>query len=70
MSARTAHARQLFAPLGPVYDRNAALLSFGQDPRWRSFLVSRIPDDAVRVVDVATGTALIGFSARLAAEHA
>ncbi len=61
MSARTAHARQLFAPLGPVYDRNAALLSFGQDPRWRAFLVSRIPDDALRVADVATGTASVAL---------
>ena len=42
-SARTRHARELFAPLGPTYDRYARLLSFGQDPRWRSFLVSRIP---------------------------
>ena len=61
MSARTAHARQLFAPLGPVYDRNAALLSFGQDPRWRRFLVSRIPGDALRVADVATGTASVAL---------
>lgn len=61
MSVRTAHARQLFAPLGPVYDRNAALLSFGQDPRWRRFLVSRIPDDAARVADVATGTASVAL---------
>jgi demethylmenaquinone methyltransferase/2-methoxy-6-polyprenyl-1,4-benzoquinol methylase len=61
VSARTAHARQLFAPLGPVYDRNAALLSFGQDPRWRSFLVSRVPTDALRVVDVATGTASVAL---------
>jgi demethylmenaquinone methyltransferase / 2-methoxy-6-polyprenyl-1,4-benzoquinol methylase len=61
VSARTAHARQLFAPLGPVYDRNAALLSFGQDPRWRSFLVSRIPEDALRVADVATGTASVAL---------
>jgi demethylmenaquinone methyltransferase/2-methoxy-6-polyprenyl-1,4-benzoquinol methylase len=59
VSARTAHARQLFAPLGPAYDRNAALLSFGQDPRWRRFLVSRVPDDALRVLDVATGTAAV-----------
>ncbi len=34
--------RRLFAPLGPTYDRYAALLSYGQDPRWRRFLVSRI----------------------------
>ena len=53
-------ARSLFAPLGPTYDRYAALLSFGQDPRWRRFLVSRIvagPGD--RVLDVATGTGAV-----------
>jgi demethylmenaquinone methyltransferase/2-methoxy-6-polyprenyl-1,4-benzoquinol methylase len=60
-SARTRHARDLFAPLGPTYDRYARLLSFGQDPRWRSFLVSRIPADAHRVLDVATGTAAVAI---------
>jgi demethylmenaquinone methyltransferase/2-methoxy-6-polyprenyl-1,4-benzoquinol methylase len=61
VSARTAHARQLFAPLGPNYDRFASLLSFGQDPRWRRFLVSRVPDDALHVLDVATGTAAVAI---------
>jgi demethylmenaquinone methyltransferase / 2-methoxy-6-polyprenyl-1,4-benzoquinol methylase len=53
-------ARTLFAPLGPTYDRYAALLSFGQDPRWRRFLVSRV-DVAARatVLDVATGTGAV-----------
>ena len=60
-SARTRHARELFAPLGPTYDRYARLLSFGQDPRWRSFLVSRIPHDAYRVLDVASGTAAVAI---------
>jgi demethylmenaquinone methyltransferase / 2-methoxy-6-polyprenyl-1,4-benzoquinol methylase len=60
-SARTRHARELFAPLGPTYDRYASLLSFGQDPRWRSFLVSRIPADAGRVLDVASGTAAVAI---------
>jgi demethylmenaquinone methyltransferase/2-methoxy-6-polyprenyl-1,4-benzoquinol methylase len=60
-SARTRHARELFAPLGPTYDRYANLLSFGQDPRWRSFLVSRIPADARRVLDVASGTAAVAI---------
>ena len=46
LSARTQQARELFAPLGPTYDRYAGLLSFGQDPRWRAFLVSRIPAGA------------------------
>ncbi len=53
-------ARALFAPLGPTYDRFAALLSLGQDPRWRRFLVSRVearPEDTV--LDVATGTGAV-----------
>lgn len=54
-------ARELFAPLGPTYDRYARLLSFGQDPRWRAFLVSRIPANAVRVLDVATGTGAVAL---------
>jgi len=60
-SARTHHARELFAPLGPTYDRYARLLSFGQDPRWRSFLVSQVPADASRVLDVASGTAAVAI---------
>jgi demethylmenaquinone methyltransferase / 2-methoxy-6-polyprenyl-1,4-benzoquinol methylase len=52
-------ARELFAPIGPSYDRVGALLSFGQDPRWRRFLVSRLPGDGGRVLDVATGTGLV-----------
>jgi demethylmenaquinone methyltransferase / 2-methoxy-6-polyprenyl-1,4-benzoquinol methylase len=60
-SARTRHAKALFAPLGPTYDRFASLLSFGQDPRWRRFLVSRVPGDALRVLDVACGTAAVSI---------
>jgi demethylmenaquinone methyltransferase/2-methoxy-6-polyprenyl-1,4-benzoquinol methylase len=53
-------ARTLFAPLGPTYDRYAALLSFGQDPRWRRFLASRIDVTArATVLDVATGTGAV-----------
>jgi demethylmenaquinone methyltransferase/2-methoxy-6-polyprenyl-1,4-benzoquinol methylase len=55
-------AVELFAPLGPTYDRYARLLSFGQDPRWRRFLVSRVevaPEDTV--LDVATGTAAVAI---------
>ena len=59
MSARTAHARALFAPLGPTYDRVGGALSLGQDPLWRRFLVSRLPIDGGRVLDVATGTGLV-----------
>jgi demethylmenaquinone methyltransferase/2-methoxy-6-polyprenyl-1,4-benzoquinol methylase len=55
-------AKTLFAPLGPDYDRWATILSFGQDPRWRRFLVSRLdvqPPDTV--LDVATGTAAVAL---------
>jgi len=62
VGTRTELARGLFAPLGPTYDRYANVLSFGQDPRWRRFLVSRLPvgpDDTV--LDAATGTAAVAL---------
>jgi len=62
LPAHTREARELFAPLGPTYDRYATLLSLGQDPRWRRFLVSRLaaqPGNAV--LDVATGTAAVAI---------
>jgi demethylmenaquinone methyltransferase / 2-methoxy-6-polyprenyl-1,4-benzoquinol methylase len=56
-------AQALFAPLGPTYERWSTILSLGQDPRWRRFLVSRLdvgPDS--RVLDVATGTGLVAHA--------
>jgi demethylmenaquinone methyltransferase / 2-methoxy-6-polyprenyl-1,4-benzoquinol methylase len=58
-SPRGEHALRLFAGLGPGYERMGALLSFGQDPRWRRFLVSCLPTGAGTVLDVATGTGLV-----------
>jgi demethylmenaquinone methyltransferase / 2-methoxy-6-polyprenyl-1,4-benzoquinol methylase len=66
-ATRPEYARGLFAPLGPTYDRYARLLSFGQDPRWRRFLVSRVPPSALRVGDVATGTAAVAIELARAA---
>jgi demethylmenaquinone methyltransferase / 2-methoxy-6-polyprenyl-1,4-benzoquinol methylase len=61
-SARTQAARELFAPLGPSYDRYARLLSLGQDPRWRRFLVERTDAAPGSVVlDVATGTGAVAL---------
>ena len=60
MSTRTRHARALFAGIAPEYEWMGAVLSFGQDPRWRRSLVSRV--DAPRgasVLDVASGTGLV-----------
>ena len=62
LSERNRAARDLFATLGPTYDRWSRRLSLGQDPRWRRFLVSRIEvgrDDTV--LDVATGTAAVAI---------
>jgi demethylmenaquinone methyltransferase/2-methoxy-6-polyprenyl-1,4-benzoquinol methylase len=62
LSERSRLAQELFAPLGPTYDHWSRLLSLGQDPRWRRFLVSRIeagPGD--EVLDVATGTAAVAI---------
>jgi demethylmenaquinone methyltransferase/2-methoxy-6-polyprenyl-1,4-benzoquinol methylase len=60
MSTRTRNARRLFAGIAPEYERMGSLLSFGQDPRWRRFLVARV--DAApgsTVLDVASGTGLV-----------
>ena len=60
VSPRRQHAQALFAPLGPTYDRYARVLSFGQDPRWRRYLVSRTrAGTGDTVLDVATGTGAV-----------
>jgi demethylmenaquinone methyltransferase / 2-methoxy-6-polyprenyl-1,4-benzoquinol methylase len=51
---------ELFAPLPRHYDRVAAVLSFGQDPRWRRAMVEAVRAQRdERVLDVATGTGLV-----------
>lgn len=55
-------ARRTFAPVAGTYDRYASLLSFGQDPRWRRFLVDRVRvGPGERVLDVACGTGAIAL---------
>lgn len=57
---RNRFAERLFEGIAPQYDRVGALLSLGQDPRWRRFLVSKtnaIP--GAWVLDVAAGTQLV-----------
>jgi demethylmenaquinone methyltransferase/2-methoxy-6-polyprenyl-1,4-benzoquinol methylase len=56
-------ARELFAPIGADYDRVAAVLSFGQDPRWRRALVRDCPvSPDAHTLDVATGTAAVAIA--------
>jgi demethylmenaquinone methyltransferase/2-methoxy-6-polyprenyl-1,4-benzoquinol methylase len=62
LSPRKRQALELFAGLPTRYAQMGALLSFGQDPRWRRFLVAAIdPQPGQRVLDVATGTGLVAF---------
>jgi demethylmenaquinone methyltransferase/2-methoxy-6-polyprenyl-1,4-benzoquinol methylase len=59
-SERKRQALDLFTGLPREYDRMAAVLSFGQDPRWRRAMVEAVqarPEE--RVLDVATGTGLV-----------
>ena len=59
-SPRKQHALGLFSGLPRRYDLAGAVLSFGQDPRWRRAMVRQIrasPND--RVLDVATGTGMV-----------
>jgi demethylmenaquinone methyltransferase/2-methoxy-6-polyprenyl-1,4-benzoquinol methylase len=59
-SSRKRHALSLFGGLPDCYDRMGAVLSFGQDPRWRRAMVRAIdPQPGQRVLDVATGTGLV-----------
>ena len=50
----------LFSGLPRRYDLAGALLSFGQDPRWRREMVGRVEAKSnQRVLDVATGTGMV-----------
>jgi demethylmenaquinone methyltransferase/2-methoxy-6-polyprenyl-1,4-benzoquinol methylase len=63
LSARKRQALQLFSGLPEHYDRMGAVLSFGQDPRWRRALVAAIdPRPGQRILDVAAGTGLVSFA--------
>jgi ubiquinone/menaquinone biosynthesis methyltransferase len=60
VSARSQHARRLFAGIAQSYEWLATILSLGQDPRWRTALVATVrakPGD--RVLDCATGTGMV-----------
>jgi demethylmenaquinone methyltransferase / 2-methoxy-6-polyprenyl-1,4-benzoquinol methylase len=62
-SPRKRHAVQLFRGLPAQYDRVGAVMSFGQDPRWRRALVDAVaPEAGMRILDVATGTGMVAFA--------
>jgi demethylmenaquinone methyltransferase/2-methoxy-6-polyprenyl-1,4-benzoquinol methylase len=62
-SPRKSHAVELFRGLPDHYNRVGALMSFGQDPRWRAALVEAVaPRSGMRILDVATGTGMVAFA--------
>lgn len=62
-SPRKRHALELFEGLPSRYDRTGAVMSFGQDPRWRRALVQAVdPGPGARVLDVATGTGMVALA--------
>jgi demethylmenaquinone methyltransferase / 2-methoxy-6-polyprenyl-1,4-benzoquinol methylase len=59
-SARSRHARALFAGIAPQYERMGRLLSLGQEAVWRRYLVSTVNVAwGSLVLDVASGTGLV-----------
>ncbi len=66
-SGGKAAAPELFAGIADGYERRGAILSFGQDPRWRRILVGLAPvQPGAETIDVATGTGAVasGMAAR------
>jgi demethylmenaquinone methyltransferase/2-methoxy-6-polyprenyl-1,4-benzoquinol methylase len=60
---RKHHAVELFSGLPAHYDRVGAVMSFGQDPRWRRALVDFIAAaPGMSILDVATGTGMVAFA--------
>ncbi|MDP9255868.1 MAG: class I SAM-dependent methyltransferase [Actinomycetota bacterium] len=56
-------AKRIFTNIAESYDRAAAILSLGQDPRWRRALVAAIDARSTdRVLDVATGTGMVALA--------
>ena len=60
MDARARHAHALFAGIAAEYEWMGAVLSFGQDARWRRAMVAALaPRPGQLVLDVASGTGLV-----------
>jgi demethylmenaquinone methyltransferase/2-methoxy-6-polyprenyl-1,4-benzoquinol methylase len=53
---RIVAVKQIFNTITPHYDLLNRIMSGRRDVAWRRFAVTRVPADAERVIDVATGT--------------
>jgi demethylmenaquinone methyltransferase / 2-methoxy-6-polyprenyl-1,4-benzoquinol methylase len=60
IDVKARYVRTLFSKVPLEYDILLGLLSFGQDRRWRAYVVNRTrPTSDERILDVATGTGLL-----------
>jgi demethylmenaquinone methyltransferase/2-methoxy-6-polyprenyl-1,4-benzoquinol methylase len=63
VTSRKRHALELFEGLPRWYDQVGAVMSFGQDPRWRRALVDAVdPRPGQQILDVATGTGMVALA--------
>lgn len=66
-NARAQYIQDMFGRISRRYDLMNRLMTFGQDMRWRRFVVEKASINAGdRVLDLATGTGDIAFTARQA----
>lgn len=66
--ARRAYVDDIFRRIAPRYDLLTWVLSFGQDRRWKSAVITRLPAprEGGVILDLATGTAELPLLARAA----
>ena len=60
---RARAVRAMFSAIAPTYDLLNRILSLGIDASWRRSMVSRLPQGAVRVLDLACGTGDVTIAA-------
>lgn len=53
---KIAAVKQIFNEVTPYYDRMNHLLSARRDIAWRRFAIRRLPQNAAKILDLATGT--------------
>ena len=53
--------RRFFSGTGHTYDRIVRLTTFGSDAAWKKEILSRLPKQAERILDLACGTGILTF---------
>jgi len=59
--ARVELVNRFFSGTGPTYDLMVNLCTFGMDHLWKKSILNRIPENPVRIMDLACGTGILTF---------